>query len=360
MRTNWSTWAPARDVREPAWLYVGGLDEGDHRMHLRTIWISALSAAALAAATMVAAPAASGTALPPYLHVVASGLDSPTHIAFGPGNTLYAANIGDGTDGHITRSDLRTGTTSTLLADLGFSPGVDVQGNGNVLITSSLGNPETGVSAARLMKVNAAGRSWVKADTLAWELAHNPDGQSQTVDSTTNPYSVLALPGRTIVADAGANDLLEVRANGAVRTLTVFDVIHDGPDCSVRPENDPGTTGCDPTPTDVEMGPDGYLYVSGLSGEAQDQGRIYRVDPTTGEIVRTWSGFPPLTGIAVAPDGTIYVTTLFFDNSVIRIRDGVMTKAFVPVPSDVEVGHGKVLVASFAGMVFSIDDGAFT
>lgn len=328
-------------------------------MRLRTIWISALSAAALAAATMVAAPAASGVTFPPYLHVVASGLDSPTHIAFGPGNTLYAANIGDGSTGHITVSDLSKGTTRTFLSDLGFSPGVDVQGDGNVLITSSLGSPETGVSAARLMKVNPAGRTWVKADTLAWELAHNPDGQSQLVDATTNPYSVLALPGRTIVADAGANDLLEVRANGAVRTLTVFGVIHDGPDCSVRPENDPGTTGCDPTPTDVELGPDGYLYVSGLSAEAEDQGRIYKVDPATGHIVKTWTGFPPLTGIAVAHDGTIYAASLFFDNSVIRIQGDTITKAFVPVPSDVEIGHGMVLVASFAGVVFSIDGSAF-
>ena len=329
-------------------------------MRHRTTWISTLSAAALAAATVLAAPAATGDQLPPYLGVVASGLHGPTHIAFGPGNSLYAANIGDETGpGGITRSDLAKHTTSTLVGDLGFSPGVDVQGNGNVLITSSLGNPETGVSAARLMKVNAAGRTWVKADTLAWELAHNPDGQSQAVDSTTNPYSVLALPGRTIVADAGANDLLEVRANGAIRTLTVFPVIHDGPDCSVRPENDPGTTGCDPTPTDVELGPDGYLYVSGLSGEAEGQGRIYQVNATTGEIVKVWTGFPPLTGIAVAPDGTIYAATLFFDNSVIRIQGDTITKAFVPVPSDVEWGHGMLLAASFAGLVFSVGADGF-
>ncbi len=329
-------------------------------MRRRTTWISTLSVAAIAAATLVAAPAASGNGLPSYLDVVASGLHGPTHIAFGPGNTLYAANIGDaGGPGGITRSDLKKRTTTLLVGDLGFSPGVDVQGNGNVLITSSLGDPETGVSAARLMKVNAAGRTWVQADTLAWELKHNPDGQNQSVDSTTNPYSVLALPGRTIVADAGANDLLEVRANGAVRTLTVFPVIHDGPVCSAKPENDPGTFGCDPVPTDVELGPDGFLYVSGLSAEAEGQGRIYKVDATTGDIVRTWTGFPPLTGIAVAPDGTIYAATLFFDSSVIRIQGDTVTEAFVPVPSDVEWGHGMLLAASFAGVVYSVGADGF-
>ena len=325
-------------------------------MRRRTVWLSLLSVAALAATTALAAPAASGDPLPPGLGVVASGLVNPTHIAFGPGNTLYAADIGTSS---IVKVDLATGTGKALASDLGFSPGVDARGNGNVYLTSSLGDdPEAG-GPARLMRATASGRVSLAADTLAWELAHNPDGQSQAVDSKSNPYSVLALGNRTIVADAGANDLLEVRANGTIRTLTVFPVIHDGPDCSVRPENDPGQTGCDPVPTDVEMGPDGFLYVSGLSAEAEGQGRIYKVNATTGAIVRTWTGFPPLTGIAVAPDGTIYVATLFFGNSVLRIQGDTVTSAFVPVPSDVEIGHGMVVAASFAGMVFSIDPSAF-
>jgi sugar lactone lactonase YvrE len=325
-------------------------------MRHRSVMISALSVAALAATAAVAAPAAQGEPLPPGLSVVASGLTNPTHIAFGPGNSLYAADIGTGS---VVKINLGSGTSTTFASGLGFSPGVDARGNGTVFMTSTLGSPEEGTPPARLLRGNAAGRTWLAADTLAYELAHNPDGQSQAVDAKSNPYSVLALPGRTIVADAGANDLLEVRANGAIRTLTVFPVIHDGPDCSARPENDPGQTGCDPVPTDVEMGPDGFLYVSGLSAEAEGQGRIYKVDATTGAIVRTWTGFPPLTGIAVAPDGTIYAATLFFGNSVIRIQGDTVTSAVVPVPSDVEVGHGMVLAASFAGLVFSIDPSAF-
>src|SRR6478735_5359949 len=111
-------------------------------MRRRTVWLSLLSVAALAATTAVAAPAASGDPLPPGLGVVASGLVNPTHISFGPGNSLYAADIGTG---GIVKIDLSTGTNKTLASDLGFSPGVDALGNGNVYLTSSLGDdPEAG------------------------------------------------------------------------------------------------------------------------------------------------------------------------------------------------------------------------
>jgi hypothetical protein len=334
-------------------------------MRTKTFWLGTACAVALAASSAVAAPAASGESLPPGLSIIASGLAAPTHIAFGRHHDLYAANIGSGS---ITRSDLRTGATTTVRSGLGFSPGVAVGEHGQVLFTASQGKIESGATAAGVFAVTRAGTRQV-GDTLAWELAHNPDGQQLAGDSTSNPYSVLALDDRIIVADAGANDLLVIGRKGVRRTLTVFPVIHDGPDCSVRPENGGIGTGCDPTPTDVELGPDGFLYVSGLSGEAAGQGRIYKVNPRSGAIVRTWSGLPPLTGIAVARDGTIYAVapdlalltggTGADTSAVLRIKHGTVTRAFVPVPTDVEVNRGVVAVASFAGLVFAVDKSAF-
>jgi sugar lactone lactonase YvrE len=292
-------------------------------------------------------------------------LAAPTHIAFGRHRDLYAANIGTGS---ITRTNLRSGVTTTVASGLGFTPGVAVGEEGRVVFTASQGDIEAGASAAGVFTVRGTKTRQV-ADTLAWEVAHNPDGQQLAGDSTSNPYSVLALDDRTIVADAGANDLLVVGRNGVRRTLTVFPVIHDGPDCSVRPENGGIGTGCDATPTDVEMGPDGYLYVSGLSGGAAGQGRIYKVNPRSGAIVRTWDGLPPLTGIAVAHDGTIYAVAPDLaalngapvpdTSAVLRIKHGSVTRAFVPVPTDVEISRGMVAVASFAGLVFSVDRSAF-
>ena len=333
-------------------------------MHRRTTWGRATAIVAIASSAILLPPAAHATGGKTGYRVLLSGLAAPTHVAFARDGDLLVADIGTGT---VSRFDLRSGTSRVIASGLGFGPGVDVRRDGTVFITSTLGTPGVGLPPARLLKVSRHGHVSVQADTLAWELAHNPDGQSQAVDAVSNPYSVLALRDRTIVADSGANDLLSVSADGRIRTLTVFPVIHDGADCSVRPENDPGTTGCDPTPTDVELGPDGYLYVSGLSGEAAGQGRIYKVDRHSGAIVRTWTGLPPLTGIAVAGDGTIYAaapdlevldgtdTSGVDDSVVLRIRRGVTTSLAVPLPTDVELGHDRLVVSSFTGAVFEID-----
>lgn len=321
----------------------------------RTTIGAALGAGALiATAIAIPSPAIAATPppLPPGVTVLAGGLVNPAHLTFGPKGSLIVADMGTGS---ITRISTRTGTTSVVASGLGLTAGVDVDRRGRIFATSTLGNPETEVAPARLVQINHHGSATVRADLLAWELAHNPDGQSQASDSVSNPYAVLALPNRVIVADAAANDLVEVRADGHLRTLTVFPNVTDG-ECATRPENDPGAFGCDAVPTDVEMGPDGYLYVSGLGGFAE--GHIYRVNARTGKIVRTWGGLPPLTGLAVANDGTIYAAS-FLSDTVLRIHCGDVTTASVPAPTDVALGHGMIAVSSFAGAVFRLDPSAF-
>jgi streptogramin lyase len=110
-------------------------------------------------------------------------------------------------------------------------------------------------------------------------------------------------------------------------------------------------------PTDVEMGPDGYLYVSGLGAEVI--GHIYKVNARTGAIVETWGDLPPLTGIDVARDGTIYVASLF-TNQVFRISRTGVEVAEIPAPADVELGHGMVLVSSLTGSIFKVHRNAFS
>jgi len=319
----------------------------------RSIWGTAAATLALGVTALAStAPVHAAPQLPPGLTVLAGGFEQPLHIAFGEDDTLVVADAGTGS---ITSVRLRSDRRRVLASGLGFSPGVDVNEDSGVWATSTLGNPEFGAPPARLVRIGGHGSVTVKADTLAWEVAHNPDGQSQAVDTLSNPYGVLALEGRTIVADAGANDLLEVRPDGRVRTLTVFPTFTDG-ECATRPENDPGTFGCDAVPTDVEMGPDGFLYVSGLGGFAQ--GHIYKVNARTGAIVRTWGGLPPLTGLAVARDGSIYAAS-FVADTVLRITATGVTSAVVPAPTDVELHHGTVAVASFAGAVFAVAPSAF-
>jgi DNA-binding beta-propeller fold protein YncE len=325
-------------------------------MRRTTIWGSALAASALATTALVGAPAAGAHRAhsdPPTLRVLASGFGLPTHVAFGPGHSLYVADAAAGT---ITRLGSKH-WPAKVVASLGeFTPGLDVRG-GKIYVAASASAGPTEQGPTHLYKIGRHGQAWPKADLLAWELANNPDGQSlDAPDAQSNPYSVLALPGRVLVADAGANDIIEVRANGKMRTLVALPLITDGA-CAGAPNNDPEHAGCDPVPTDLELGPDGYLYVSGLGAEVE--GHIYKINPWSGKIVRTWSDLPPLTGIAVSPYGAIYAASLFTD-TVFRIRGGSVTTATVPGPLDVEWGRHGLVASSATGNVYAVPKGLFS
>jgi hypothetical protein len=315
--------------------------------------LAVASAASLSAATLGAAPAVTAAPPPPFVPV-ASGFDGPLHIAFGPGKSLYVASAGLNGSPAIDKVNLKSGTVQRVTTPAGFAPGIDVRGNGRVLFTLSEGAGPDEQGPTWLKRVNASGRVTTVADMLAIERRLNPDGQDPNApDAESNPYSVLALPGRTIVVDAAGNSLIELRPHRRARVLTAFPTFA-APGCQ---QANPGIgDDCDPVPTDVEMGPDGYLYVSGLGAEVM--GHIYKVNAYTGAIVRTWGDLPPLTGIDVAYDGTIYAASLF-TNQVFRIARTGVTIADIPAPADVELGRGLILVSSLSGSVFSVNRNAF-
>src|SRR4029078_7683754 len=68
-----------------------------------------------------------------------------------------------------------------------------------------------------------------------------------------------------------------------------------------------------PVPTDVEIGPDGDYYVSTLPGAPELPGtsKVFRINHETGELSVVAKGLTSATDLAVADDGTIYVTQLF-------------------------------------------------
>jgi glucose/arabinose dehydrogenase len=284
---------------------------------LRAHRVGALLASALAALTV------SGGAAAASVTTVMTGLDNPRGLAVGPEGALYVAEAGRGGPGPciVLRGAPQcygpTGAVSRLwrgeqeriatglpsYADpLGQATGphdIAFLGRGGAHVTIGLGlegNPRSALAGVgdqfgRLVHLPASGRWMPIADIAAYEFASNPGGGS--LDS--NPYGLLAEPGSQVVADAGANALLRVAANGDVSTLAVF------------PSRAQGRS-TDAVPTAVAIGPDGAYYVSALTGVpfAAGAANIYRVVPDQAPTV-AWSGFTTVIDIAFGPDGSLYV-----------------------------------------------------
>jgi hypothetical protein len=277
----------------------------------------------------------------PQVDVIATGLNNPRGLGFAPNGTLYVAEAGSGGNGNclpgpeggdvcygesgaLTRVD-PTGASAPVRILSGLpsmaGPGgfggvgphdISFLGGGNGKLTIGLGQDgplRVGLGAksalqGTVVQVTTNGRGKVIADIAGFETANNPvEGGADS-----DPYGVLALPSRTIVADAGGNDLLEIRANGVVRVLATFES---------RPVDAPPFLGLPPgtqipmqaVPTTVAQGPDGAFYVGELTGFPFPIGaaNVYRVPANGGTPAIYASGFTNIIGIAFDASGTLYV-----------------------------------------------------
>ena len=257
--------------------------------------------------------------------VVMSGLYNPRGLGFGPEGALYVAEAGRGgagpciiargvpqcygPTGAVSRlwqgqqQRIATGLPSygsTVTATFVGPADISFVGRGGAYVTLNLGleglprDALGDVSVEQLgwlVHLPASGGWQLIADVAAHEFANNPGGG--VVDS--NPFGLLAEPGRRIITDAGANALLAVEANGDVSTLAIFPARAQG-------------RSTDAVPTSVAVGPDGAYYVSELSGVPFSTGaaNIYRVVPGQAPTV-AWSGFTTVIDMAFDPDGNLYV-----------------------------------------------------
>jgi hypothetical protein len=279
--------------------------------------------AALAVTVAVLVPVASASAAP-KLRVFAKSIDNPRGLALGPGGTLYVASAGHagptcldkkkencfGLSSRILgispagkKRVIAKGLASGGSRDGTFTAGADdvaVGPDGRVFTVTTSGTPKD-IGAAPKSAQAAFGKLFdVTSGTPnplaaidAFEWAHNSDGVKG--DRNSNPYGVLALPGRRIVADAGANAILSVDDNNVVTLLAVI------------PKNGKSQA----VPTSLALGPDGAVYVGELAlGAGKGKARVWRVplDGTAPSVFAT--GFTTITGLAFGPDGSLYVTEL--------------------------------------------------
>lgn len=299
---------------------------------------SALVLAGLSAA--IAAPQLAAQSVT----VVASGLVNPRGIAQAPNGWLYVAESGNadgancdpakppfpgpgpltepclGSSGAITWVDptgvlparrIVTGlpsVTTRALADAAGPYDISFNGTGHAIVTVGLGGSAAGRSSlgptaavlGNLLKVTPSGQWKMVGDVAAHEDS-DPDGAGPD----SNGFGVLALPSRSIVADAGGNSLVEVRANKRTRTLAVFPnqfaPLPGPPPQPVIPVQS--------VPTSVALGPDGWLYVGELTGFPFPSGaaRVWRVpaDGGTPEVCAT--GFTAIVDVTFDPWGNLYV-----------------------------------------------------
>jgi hypothetical protein len=322
--------------------------------------LALLGAAFAGTATSVAAPVAKAD---PQVATVAKGLVGPLSVAQAPDGTRYWADSFAG----VLYKQAIDGTVSIVYKSKKSAPeGVSADGGALRFTTGSDNNKKGAVwtldNAGDLVRI---------ANTARYEKRNNPDAKTtygflNTPKSClaqlpkfipanypgvkeSHPYATAVANGVTYVADAGANAVFAVSATGEMSTVAVIkpakvEITKDGAEANGLPRCTVGRKyAFESVPTDIEVGPDGWLYVTSLPGGPEDgslgaNGRVLKVKPTTGKVRQVAGGLVSPTGVAVAGNGDIYVAQLF-RGVISRIKAGsskVRTYLEVPLPAAVE------------------------
>ncbi len=292
-------------------------------------------AAGLAFATGASSAAGAWTVSP-----VASGLDSPRGPVFAPNGTLLVAESGHGGDvcingmtfcvglsSQISKVDPTTGAHTPLVKGL-YSRSVAMEGVTGVDGLSANGGQLFGVVTSypqELTGWSCAGQPADCATVLAAARAQagqlitfTPAGTMKSVAGVgghdydwagrnpsysreppnANPYAVVASPGGVVVADAGANTLDHVAANGQI---TVASAIAPPP---------PGSFPADTVPTCVTI-VRGNLYAASLSGHLWKRGGSFTPTEIAVADASGKSLIHHVTGCTSDQQGNIYLVDMW-------------------------------------------------
>jgi hypothetical protein len=256
--------------------------------------------------------------------VVASGLTNPRGMVWGADGTLFVALAGNGgtspavgellpppagpeAGGGPSAAVARIGPDGCPVAvATGLPSSLDVLGSvvgvsdvailGDQLYAlvagggGSHGNPD---QPAGLYRVFADGSYEVVADLGAWFKA-NPVADPWEVEPQGQWYGMVAAPDGSAlwIVESNGGQVVTVTPDGVVTRVADISEEH-------------------PVPTGITLAPEGGVYVGYLTHFPFVDGtsRVDRVAPD-GTVSTVWSGLSMVTGIAVAPDGTLYATEM--------------------------------------------------
>lgn len=329
----------------------------------KTTTVRLLTSVALVATVTTTLASASPTLAKhkPEFTTVISGLNAPRGLTFDGSNNLYVAESGTAGPGpagltntgkvtkfrHGSLNPVWSTSFESIYATEDPSAPPDVLGPAGISAVGDckddhgkdngcqirvvLGESHDGVSAAtsggvsthdagHLFSLNpATGARTDVSDVGDQMYQFTTDNKALFPDDfpDSNSFGVLVTAGqgnksaRTFVADAGANTISEVLANGSVRVIAYI------PNESAPPFRDA-------TPTCIAMGPDGMLYVATLHFVANlfvfgsGQSDVWRVDPNanfpTSPTLWT-SGLTTPTSCMFDRDGNFWATEMFQPNN---------------------------------------------
>ena len=280
----------------------------------------------------------------------------PNSVAVGPGGTLY---VGDGGN-HAIRA-ITSGTVSTVAGTSGVAPGslngtgssarffgplgVRVDGQGNTLVADSLNNTIRKITPAGVVSTFAGSGVGTYADGPALSAAFaGPTGVA--LDTAGNAY----------VADANNNLIRKVALDGTVSTLA--GTLNGGY------ANGAGVTAAFSYPVDLGVDAAGNVYVvdngNNMIRKVAPDGTVSTLAGTGAAGQQDGPGasatFNSPWGVAVAPNGTVYVADSM--NNVIRQitpAGMVSTLAGSGLPGS---GDGQWIAATFSFPQFGALDAA--
>ncbi|HYF73491.1 MAG TPA: ScyD/ScyE family protein [Nocardioides sp.] len=326
----------------------------------------------------VAAFALLGTALAPAAQaatpeVVVDGLVTPLSVAVADDGTVYASQ----NFASLITKAAPGAEPEVIFADEGQREIGALSITGDVLTFAA--TSQGGPAEAKVYTLSAEGQTEI-ADLWAYESSRNPDGsrtygvgglsKSCKADvpkkqrawvlpykgiKESHPYATAVAGDTTYVADAAANAIFAITDAG-VSTAAVLPAAQIKITKKIRtafklPRCVQGKiVRTEAVPTDVEVGPDGNLYVTSLPGGPEDpamgaNGAVYQVNPTTHAVVKQGSGLVSPTGLAIGADGTAYISMLFASTVLAIPLGGTPAPlAEVALPGAVEYAGGYVYV----------------